>query len=174
MSQRATVTASLPLGPCLLEATERGLAAVRLLGPDATPEPGGSRSGGVLRDAERQLREYFAGRRQTLDLPLDLSGRTEFQRRVLEACQGIGYGETVSYGELALRAGHPGAARAVGQVMATNRLALVVPCHRVVASGGGLGGYGLGLGMKQALLAMERRGGGWSAAAGDEPASARA
>lgn len=82
---------------------------------------------------------------------------TQFQRRVIEALRRVDYGETVSYGELAARAGSPAAARAVGRVMATNRLPLIIPCHRVLASGDRLGGYSApsGLVMKQRLLALE-------------------
>lgn len=92
------------------------------------------------------------------DVPLDLSSRTDFQRRVLLACQRITPGETISYGELALRAGSPRAARAVGSVMSGNRLPLIVPCHRVVGSSGKLHGYSSpsGMKMKQRLLQMER------------------
>lgn len=92
-----------------------------------------------------------------LDIAVDLSRMTAFQRAVVHHCRRIPRGTVVSYGELARRAGYPGAARAVGQVMATNRVPLVVPCHRVVAVGGRLGGYSApqGLAMKQRLLALE-------------------
>lgn len=91
------------------------------------------------------------------DIELDLSEYTPFQRRIVETCRAIPIGETLSYGELARRAGHPGAARATGQVMATNRFPLIVPCHRVVGSGGSIGGYSApdGLTMKRRLLALE-------------------
>ncbi len=91
------------------------------------------------------------------DVPVDLHARTTFQRRVLEACRRVAYGRTMSYAELAVAAGYPGAARAVGNVMANNRLSLIVPCHRVLAAGGRLGGYSnrLGLAMKKRLLALE-------------------
>ena len=91
------------------------------------------------------------------DIQLDLSEYTAFQRRIVEACRSIPIGETHSYGELARRAGHPGAARATGQVMATNRFPLIVPCHRVVGSGGSIGGFSApdGLAMKRRLLALE-------------------
>jgi methylated-DNA-[protein]-cysteine S-methyltransferase len=161
MPELTTLITDLPPGRWALVATARGLADVRLLTDEPAP-PGAEGAGDVLREAEQQLREYFAGTRREFNLPLDLSGRTPFQERVLAACLGVGYGETASYGEVARRAGHPGAARAVGQVMATNRLALVVPCHRVVAGSGGLGGYGGGLALKARLLAMEAAGVGWA------------
>ena len=93
------------------------------------------------------------------DLTIETPGVTNFQRRVIEACRAIPWGETMSYGELARRAGRPGAARAVGTVMSSNRLPLVVPCHRVVAANGGLGGYSApqGLAMKRRLLAAEKQ-----------------
>ncbi|MBU0607391.1 MAG: methylated-DNA--[protein]-cysteine S-methyltransferase [Armatimonadetes bacterium] len=160
MLERAVVTVDLPPGPCVLIATPHGLAEVRLLARE-TATPGARSTQAVLDEAERQLRAYFAGELQAFDLPLDLTGRTAFQTRVLAACRAIQYGATISYGELARRSGHSGAARAVGQVMATNRLALVVPCHRVVAGAGGLGGYGGGVDFKRRLLALERRQVGW-------------
>lgn len=94
-----------------------------------------------------------------VDLPLDLDDATPFQRRVLEACRKIPSGATVTYAELARRCRAPGAARAVGNTMARNRFPLIIPCHRVVASGGKLGGYSApdGLDMKRRLLAAEAR-----------------
>lgn len=92
------------------------------------------------------------------NLEIDESGLTPFARRVVEACRGIPYGETRSYGEVAKITGSPGAARAVGRVMASNRCPLVVPCHRVVASGGAIGGFSApqGKSMKLRLLQMEK------------------
>ena len=92
------------------------------------------------------------------DIPLALPRATPFQRAVLAACRSIGWGETRTYGELAESVGHPGAARAVGSVMSHNRFPLVVPCHRVLAAGGQLGGYSApqGLAMKSRLLAAEQ------------------
>jgi len=93
------------------------------------------------------------------DVPVALDHLSTFQRRVVKACRAIPAGQRWTYGELAAAAGSPGAARAVGQVMAANRMPLVVPCHRVVASGGGLGGFSApqGLAMKRRLLALEER-----------------
>ncbi len=107
---------------------------------------------------EQRLQGYAAGRREPLDeIPLDLSRCTPFQRRVLQACREIPYGQVRTYAELAVAAGSPRAARAVGNVMARNRLPLLIPCHRVVASQGGLGGFSArsGLSMKRRLLQME-------------------
>jgi methylated-DNA-[protein]-cysteine S-methyltransferase len=120
--------------------------------------------------AERQIREYLAGRRRPLDhargrpewvegrrftVPLDLSGLSPFHRRVLQATRRIPYGRTATYRDLARRVGRPRAARAVGQAMARNPVPLVIPCHRVVAAGGGLGGFSGGLDLKRRLLALE-------------------
>ncbi|HEX6313110.1 MAG TPA: methylated-DNA--[protein]-cysteine S-methyltransferase [Acidimicrobiia bacterium] len=114
--------------------------------------------GEPARDDEiaRELDEYFAGARRRFSIPVDLGGVTaSFRRRVLETLRGdVGYGETVAYGELAVMAGRPGAARAVGSAMATNPVPILVPCHRVVAADG-IGGYGGGLDRKRALLAIE-------------------
>ena len=110
----------------------------------------------ALRQARRQLREYFDGGRRAFDLPLAPAG-TDFQRRVWRELGRIPYGETLSYGDLARRVGRPGASRAVGAANGRNPLAVVVPCHRVIGADGALTGYGGGLPVKQALLALERR-----------------
>lgn len=103
-----------------------------------------------------RFRAYFAGAADAFeDVTLDLAWCTPFQERVLEAMRSIPYGETATYGEVAALAGHPNAQRAVGSVCASNRFALVVPCHRVVAAGG-LGSYGsLGRAYKRRLLELE-------------------
>jgi methylated-DNA-[protein]-cysteine S-methyltransferase len=101
-----------------------------------------------------QLEEYFAGRRQDFDLPLAPRG-SEFQRRVWEELSRIPYGVTISYAELAARVGRPGAARAVGRANGTNPIPVVIPCHRVIGADGSLTGYGGGMPLKRALLALE-------------------
>lgn len=106
-------------------------------------------------DVVRQLRAYFAGRRRSFDLPLDLGKLTSFQRRVLRAAARVPAGRVVSYGDLARRIGQPRGSRAVGQALGRNPVPIVVPCHRVVASGGGLGGYTGGLDIKRKLLRLE-------------------
>ena len=92
-------------------------------------------------------------------IEIRLPEMTSFRRQVVEATRSIGYGQTVSYGELALQAGHPGAARAVGTVMSSNRFPILIPCHRVLAAGGKLGGYTspAGIRLKQRLLELEAR-----------------
>jgi methylated-DNA-[protein]-cysteine S-methyltransferase len=104
--------------------------------------------------AEREILEYLAGRRRTFTVPVDLAGVPPFHRKVLAALGRVPYGRTVTYGQLAARAGRPRAARAVGSCVARNPVPLIIPCHRVVASGG-LGGFGGGLDLKRRLLALE-------------------
>jgi methylated-DNA-[protein]-cysteine S-methyltransferase len=104
-----------------------------------------------------RLRRYARGEPVAFPDALDFEGVSSFQRAVWEATRDIPHGRTCSYGELAARVGRPGAARAVGQAMAHNPWPIVVPCHRVVASNGGLGGYGGGLDMKERLLSLERK-----------------
>ena len=107
---------------------------------------------------ERLLRRAEGACDDFLDIPLPLDDRTPFQFRVLTCCRAIPWGETRTYGQLARAAGSPGAARAVGQVMATNRLPLIVPCHRVVPASGGLGGFSApqGTRLKRSLLEQEQ------------------
>lgn len=102
----------------------------------------------------RQLAEYFAGKRQRFDIPLDLRG-SAFQVAVWRALTEVPFGQVCSYGELAWMAGYPRAARATGQAMNKNPVAIVVPCHRVIAGDGTLGGYGGGEALKKALLWLE-------------------
>lgn len=108
----------------------------------------------VLREAARQLGGYFRGELREFHLPLDLLG-TPFQLRVWRALLQVPYAETRSYADLAREIGSPNAARAVGSATGANPVAIVVPCHRVVASGGGLGGYSAGMDAKRKLLALE-------------------
>jgi methylated-DNA-[protein]-cysteine S-methyltransferase len=114
-------------------------------------EPGGEP---VAASAAAQLLEYFAGTRRSFDLPLDLRG-TPFQEKAWRALATIPYGTTVSYAEQARRMGNPKATRAVGSANGRNPLPIVLPCHRVVGAGGGLGGFGGGLDVKRALLDLE-------------------
>ncbi len=102
----------------------------------------------------RQFLDYFSGRSRGFDFPLDLSKRTPFEKSVARATLKVPYGKTATYAEVARQAGHPGAARAVGGALGRNALAIVVPCHRVVAARG-LGGYSPGLELKLQLLRLE-------------------
>ena len=144
-----TWTMSTPIGPLAVEASERGLRTLRLgAKAEREDEPRPEIAG--------PLAAYFAGDAAALDaLPIDLEGETPFRRKVLEALREVGVGKLTTYGALAAAAGSPAAARAVGQVMGSNPLPIVIPCHRVVASGGTLGGYGSGLATKRWLLAHE-------------------
>jgi methylated-DNA-[protein]-cysteine S-methyltransferase len=124
----------------------------------ATPVPRGSRrDDAFFVEVARQLDEYFAGARSDFDLPLHLDG-TPFQQAVWAQLQAIPYGETISYGELARRVGNPKASRAVGLANGRNPIAVIVPCHRVIAADGTLGGYGGGPDRKTLLLELERAG----------------
>lgn len=131
----------------------------RLLRRLAARWPGARPNTRLMPSLAGQITAYFDGRAAEFDVPVDLSGKTGFQRRVLGQCRRIPAGRVVTYGELARRAGRPRAARAVGQTMASNPVPLIIPCHRVVASGGGLGGFSAegGPGLKRRLLAHEKR-----------------
>jgi methylated-DNA-[protein]-cysteine S-methyltransferase len=145
-----------PIGPLTLSAGSEGLVRIDF-GPVASvADPGGgSTAEDHLDVGARQLDEYFSGRRTAFTVALDRSDRVGFRGEVLVALETVPYGETVSYGELAGMAGRPLASRAVGTAMATNPLPLVVPCHRVIAAGGRLGGYGPGPELKVRLLELE-------------------
>jgi methylated-DNA-[protein]-cysteine S-methyltransferase len=159
--RRHAVLADTPVGPLTLVADGEALVGVWMEDQRHHPGPGvfgGPAAAGdpLLARAAGQLGEYFAGERTAFDLPLAAVG-TPFQCRVWAALAEIPYAETVSYGELAQRLGQPGASRAVGLANGRNPVGIVVPCHRVVGSAGGLTGYGGGLERKQLLLDLERR-----------------
>ncbi|WP_416520788.1 methylated-DNA--[protein]-cysteine S-methyltransferase [Streptomyces achromogenes] len=157
------------IGPLMLAATRSGLVNVVFHASDAVRDRAlerlAARLGGrlvedpgspLLAEAIRQLRAYFAGERHGFDLPLDWSLSSGFNRQVLrELASGVPYGSVVGYGDLAGRVGQPGGAQAVGVAMGSNPLPVVVPCHRVVESDGGIGGFGGGLETKRKLLALE-------------------
>jgi methylated-DNA-[protein]-cysteine S-methyltransferase len=148
-----------PYGEMLLAGSDERLHHVFL--PNATEEVHETledeREGrpAAVAEAERQLKEYFAGERSSFDLPLDPQG-TPFQRSVWFALADIPYGETASYGQIAAKVGKPTAFRAVGATNARNPLPIVLPCHRVIGSNGKLVGFGGGLELKEQLLAHER------------------
>jgi methylated-DNA-[protein]-cysteine S-methyltransferase len=149
----ATMPYDSPIGRLTLECDGDILIGIWL--PSATTRQ--SRDIGdvppVLKETATQLEEYFAGERTDFDVPMELDG-TEFQRDVWAELSRIPYGTTISYGELARRVGRPKSPRAVGQANGRNPIPVIVPCHRVLASNG-IGGYGGGLPMKRALLAVE-------------------
>ncbi len=146
-----------PVGPLLLAGDGRKLELISFqAGPHARrAPPTWLASARPFRPVLAQLEEYFAGARREFDLPLAPRG-SPFQRAVWQALTRIPYGETVSYGELARRIGHPQASRAVGLANRTNPLPIVVPCHRVIGADGSLTGFGGGLEIKRRLLALER------------------
>ncbi|MDI9612870.1 MAG: methylated-DNA--[protein]-cysteine S-methyltransferase [Acidobacteriota bacterium] len=146
-----TTTIPSPLGPILLSADERGLTSIRIR---ATAAAGGNRPPDCLREPARQLAAYFKGELKTFRLDLHPEG-TEFQLAVWRELEKIPYGTTLSYGEVAARIGRPAAARAVGGANGRNPLPIVVPCHRVIAGDGSLGGYTGGIDIKRFLLALE-------------------
>ncbi|WBY01286.1 methylated-DNA--[protein]-cysteine S-methyltransferase [Ramlibacter tataouinensis] len=149
---------SSPLGGMLLAATDRGLAGLWFDGQRHHPDAAGWRfdpAHPVLVRTMRQLDEYFAGRRTTFDLPLDLQGGTPFQQSVWQALLRIPCGERRTYGQLGAGIGRSTAVRAVGAAVGRNPVCIVVPCHRVLGADGSLTGYAGGLERKTALLRIE-------------------
>lgn len=134
-------------------------AALAALGNDFAPHIVERTLDAAVNRTIERLQAYAAGYSDDLsDVEVDYGVTTEFQRRVLDGCRAIPPGETLSYAQLATIAGSPGAARAVGNVMRSNKLPLVVPCHRVVGSGGSLGGYSGHQGLKTKRMLLEREG----------------
>jgi methylated-DNA-[protein]-cysteine S-methyltransferase len=136
----------------LAVAVENGVVTSILLGQQGQREP----KGRLERQVASELQQYLSGRRREFTFPVGAEG-TEFQRRVWRRLQQIPYGRTVTYGELARYIGNPKASRAVGTANGRNPVPIVIPCHRVVATGGKLGGYGGGLELKRRLLELESK-----------------
>jgi len=149
-----TLTIDSPIGPIVVDVADNAVVAIHLLGNRKAPV---SRSSDhpLLRVAASQIEDYFLARRQAFDLPIMLHG-TPFRRRTWQALARIPFGQTRSYGDIASEIGS--AARAVGGACGANPITLVIPCHRVVAAGGGLGGFsgGTGCDTKQWLLQHEQ------------------
>jgi len=158
-----------PWGPVHVAARARGVSAIESLTTteafvDRLARVGGSvdRTGtkaaeAILATAVDQLTEYLAGRRRTFDVPLDLELRSAWDRSVLDGVRAVPWGSVTSYGRVASRIGRPGAARAVGGAVGRNPIAIVIPCHRVVAGDGSLGGYGGDwFGSRERLLEIKR------------------
>ncbi|HXQ70157.1 MAG TPA: methylated-DNA--[protein]-cysteine S-methyltransferase, partial [Pyrinomonadaceae bacterium] len=159
-----TIVAS-PFGRLLVAVTERGVCAVQMGDADVSlekdlraefPEATIERADKNLRQTVQKILSHLSSNEPHLDLPLDIRA-TAFQRQVWEKLRAIPYGQTVSYADVAKSLGKPGAVRAVGRACATNPVALVIPCHRVVREDKSLGGYRWGLDRKEKLLAHERR-----------------
>jgi methylated-DNA-[protein]-cysteine S-methyltransferase len=152
-----------PVGELKLVASDKGLVAI--LWDNERPHHGVSfnefvpdNQHPVLLETERQLREYFAGKRKTFSVTLDMRG-TPFQKNVWEALLAIPFGETRSYAQIANQLGNPRATRAVGAANGKNPVSIIVPCHRVIGSSGKLTGFGGGLENKAHLLNLENSGG---------------
>jgi methylated-DNA-[protein]-cysteine S-methyltransferase len=153
------------LGPLLMVRGARGLVRVAYAGgEDADRElerlserlsPRLVRAPAALDDVRRQIDEYLRGRRSTFEVRVDLALVGPFARRVLDATAAVPYGEVTTYGDLAATVGRPRAARAVGNALGSNPVPIVIPCHRILRAGGGLGGYTGGTGIKRALLGVE-------------------
>lgn len=160
----AYTTTDSPFGRLLLAQTKRGLVRVGL--PNQDPDalladlatrvsPRVLEAPAALDEVRRELDLYFAGKLDSFDLPLDWQLSSGFRQRVLLAIDRIPYGQTRTYTEMARKAGNERAVRAAGSACGSNPIPLVVPCHRVLRTGGALGGYGGGLPMKQSLLELE-------------------
>ena len=149
----AYATIDSPIGEILL--TADGGALSRLYMAPFALDPAWRRDDAALAEPARQLAEYFAGERTEFDLPLAPHG-SDFQRRVWDEIARVPYGETISYAELASRAGAPGHARAAGAATGRNPVGVVIPCHRIVGSDGSLTGYAGGLERKASLLQLEK------------------
>jgi len=159
-----TIVAS-SMGRLLVAMTERGVCAVRMCDTDAElekdlrdefPHAQINRGDSALREQVQKILNHLDNNEPRLDLPLDIRA-TAFQRQVWDKLRAIPYGQTVSYGDVAKALGNPGAVRAVGRACATNPVALVIPCHRVVREDQSLGGYRWGLDRKKKLLDREKR-----------------
>jgi methylated-DNA-[protein]-cysteine S-methyltransferase len=160
----AYTSADSPFGTLLLARTPRGLVRVGLPNQDSDElllelaervSPRVLEAPARFEHARRELDLYFEGKLTRFDLPLDWQLSRDFRRRVLRAISRIPYGQTRSYTQMAASAGNERAVRAAGTACGSNPIPVVVPCHRVLRSGGALGGYGGGLPMKQALLELE-------------------
>jgi len=158
MSQLCYTEIESPIGPLRLVGDENGLRQLSFVEcrRKRRPNPEWKEDAKPFAAAIRQLREYFAGKREKFDLPLVLDG-TPFQLSVWRNLRKIPYGETVSYLHIARKIGNPQAVRAVGLANGSNPIAIIVPCHRVIGSDGSLTGFGGGLPTKQKLLALESR-----------------
>ena len=150
-----------PVGPLTATATETGLLRLEFAGgtsaaPPAMDPGSGPAATRWLAQLGAELSGYFDGDLQQFTVPLDWSLVTGARRQVLATLyRTVGYGQTTSYGQLAAASGRPGAARLVGTVMGSNPIPIVVPCHRVLAGDGSLGGYGPGVPLKRQLLELE-------------------
>ena len=152
---RNQIVVTSPVGKLRLIASDKGLVAIDVRNVRAAiDQETNAPAQKILSATKKQLEQYFAGNRTTFDIPLDLEG-TDFQQQAWRALCRIPYGKTISYGQQAKNIKKPKAFRAVGSANGKNPIPIIVPCHRVVAGDGSLGGYSLGLKMKKQLLALE-------------------
>ena len=154
---RAATVIDSPVGRLYLAATDEGLTHILFVAKmDREPEavPGAGEAARIVRETERQLGDYFAGRRREFDVPLAPAG-TEFQQAAWKALAEVPYGITISYAELARRMDRPRAVRAVGAANGANPIPIILPCHRIIGADGTLTGYGGGLDTKKRLLSLE-------------------
>jgi methylated-DNA-[protein]-cysteine S-methyltransferase len=165
----ASFTIEVPFGVLFAEVTQGGLRRLDFLGATREPpmkraqatsqepsrEPMSPGERAIAEALEAQLCEYFEGSRREFDIPIDLGSGSDFRRRVWDVISGIPFGETLTYAEVAVAAGNPGAYRAAGSACGANPVAVVIPCHRVVGSDRRLHGFGGGLDIKAWLLQHE-------------------
>jgi methylated-DNA-[protein]-cysteine S-methyltransferase len=146
-----------PIGLLEIKTNERALTGIRVVNDSdknkETVLPTNEEQA-ILKKVRLQLDEYFSGKRKKFDLPLELHG-TDFQQKVWKQLQQIPYGKTISYAQLAQAVGNPKAYRAAGSANGKNPVAIIIPCHRVIASDNSLGGYAYGLDAKKCLLKLE-------------------
>ena len=152
---RNQLVVSSPVGKLRLIASDKGLVAIDVRNvKTSNDQVKNAAAQKILSATKKQLEQYFAGKRTAFDIPLDLEG-TDFQQLAWRALCRIPFGKTISYGDQAKNIKKPKAFRAVGSANGKNPIPIIVPCHRVVAGDGSLGGYSLGLKMKKQLLALE-------------------
>jgi methylated-DNA-[protein]-cysteine S-methyltransferase len=160
----AVGTVDSPVGELFVAVTPRGVASISFDGMDRDRlmarfarelSPRVVAAARATDDVRRELDEYFGGARRRFDLPIDRRLMSRFMRDVLGATSRVTFGHLATYGEIAVRIGHPGSARAVGAALGANPIPIVIPCHRVVGANGKLTGYGGGLPRKEALLRLE-------------------
>ncbi|MGB0894199.1 MAG: methylated-DNA--[protein]-cysteine S-methyltransferase [Parashewanella sp.] len=147
-----------PVGRLLLKASNQGLTHLTVVDGDYQTQKQGDNSQTameILAMVISQLQQYFAGERLQFDVPLAPTG-TEFQQQVWQALQGVEFGQSCSYSDIAQKINRPKAVRAVGAANGANRIAIIIPCHRIIGKSGKLTGYAYGLEMKQALLSLEK------------------
>ena len=153
---KESITVETPLGILIVTARDGSVCSIGLMKDGAGETSTANADSEVLRQAARELNEYFAGKRTEFTIPMQATG-TPFQQKVWQALRQIPYGETKSYGEIASLIGQPTASRAVGMACNRNPIMITVPCHRVVGAKGALVGYAYGTGIKQKLLDLEQR-----------------